>query len=219
MGRYDIVQPNRTYNCWDTIEQQIKQSGSDIFATKEDLEQVKEMLLDDVYPVGMILCASVAPKIGTWEDITASFKGRYLRLDDVGTLTAESLPKPTITLDDAGTHTHTADVASEGGHTHTGSTASAGAHTHTVNGSRSTGYYIPNGSYYGKDETSVQTTSSNGAHTHTMNLDVAGTHTHTVTNSEEGLHNHNLTFSGDVYQEGASVQPLGYGIKIYRRTA
>ena len=50
------------------------------------------------------------------------------------------------------------------------STASAGAHTHTVNGSRTTGYYVPNGSYYGKDETSVQTTSSNGSHTHTINV-------------------------------------------------
>ena len=194
-SKYEIVQPNRTYNDWDTIEQQIKQSGSDIFATKEDLEQVKEMLLNDTYPVGMILCASVAPKIGTWNDITSSFEGRYLRLGANGTLTAESLPKPNIS------------IQSDGGHTHSGSTNSAGAHTHTVSGSRTTSYYVPNGSYYGKDETSNQTTSSNGSHSHTITLDVSGTHTH------------NINFEGDIYQEGASVQPLGYGIKIWQRVS
>lgn len=48
------------------------------------------------------------------------------------------------------------------------STNSTGSHTHTVSGSRTTGYYVPSGSYYGKDETTTQTTSSAGSHTHTV---------------------------------------------------
>lgn len=82
----------------------------------------------------------------------------------------------------------------------TGSTSSAGAHTHTVNGSRTTGYYVPNGSYYGKDETSVQTTSSNGAHTHTVTVKYG---------------------TSDVYgaSVGNVVRPTSIAVCMWQRTA
>lgn len=75
---------------------------------------------------------------------------------------------------------------------------SNGEHTHTVKGSRSTGYYIPSGSYYGKDETSVQTTSSNGAHTHTVSYG-----------------------SSSVYgtSSGTTVRPTSIAVKMWERTA
>lgn len=74
---------------------------------------------------------------------------------------------------------------------------SAGEHTHTVNGSRSTGYYIPNGSYYGKDETTVQTTSANGSHTHNI------------------WHNESNVYKRD----DEMVIPTSFSVKVWQRTA
>ena len=72
-----------------------------------------------------------------------------------------------------------------------------------------------------------------GAHTHTltamkqsslMNKLVGSTgamgSNGTITTSESGAHTHTLTAAaGGVYQDGAAVQPLGFGIRIFQRTA
>ena len=197
-------------------------SGSTYGALKNGINginEVKKIIFDDIYPVGMIIVANIAPLVGTWEDITSSYAGRYLRIGEAGELTAEALPKPTITIDDNGEHTHTSTVSADGSHSHTASTNSTGSHTHTVSGSRTTGYYVPSGSYYGKDETSTQTTSSAGSHSHTVTIDINGTHIHTIENTTDGLHTHNVNFDGDVYVEGGAIQPLGYGVKVWKRTA
>ena len=75
---------------------------------------------------------------------------------------------------------------------------SAGAHTHTVSGSRTTGYYVPSGSYYGKDETVTQTTSSSGSHTHSVSY---GTSSVYGTSSD------------------TTVRPTSYAVMFWKRTA
>ena len=136
-------------------------------------------IVDTIYPVGSIFvqypedsAPSIRFKNTTWKNISASYLDRYLRIGSTsGELYEEMLPKPSITI------------------------ASNGSHTHTVSGSRTTGYYIPQGSYYGKDETTTQTTSSAGSHTHTASV------------------------ATGVYQDNAPVQPLGVSVVIWQRTA
>ena len=133
-------------------------------------------IVDKLYPIGYVLVANQAPGLGTWTDITDSYTNRYLRLGSYGELSDEKLPVPDLTV----------------------TINSAGAHTHKVQGSRTTSFYVPNGSFYGKDETATVTSSSAGEHTHTATIGAT---------------------AGGVYQDGAAVQPLGFGIRIFQRTA
>lgn len=133
--------------------------------------------IDAIYPVGSLyLSIGNDPNTlfadTTWEQLV----GGALFATNIGggkLIEGKLPPLPTITCD------------------------SAGAHTHTVSGSRSTGYYVPSGSYYGKDETATQTTSSSGAHTHTVSYGTSEVYGQT---------------SGDVI-------PTSIGIKVYKRTA
>ena len=147
-------------------------------------EQLKTLVLDSIMPVGFLYISLDGnhPTFGTWEDVSQTYNYRsfwvYAEVA-AGTQLAGALPAlPTAA----------------------GSTSSAGAHTHTVSGSRTTGYYVPNGSYYGKDETSTQTTSSAGAHTHTINITWAG--------------------GSDIYGKTTDVvRPTCVTVHVFKRTA
>lgn len=132
-------------------------------------------------PIGIIVPfgGSVAPKSWLLCDGSAVSRTTYAELFEViGTTYGEGDGSTTFNIpnlknkfpEGSGTYVLGTYLSSALPSLPSFSTASAGAHTHTVNGSRTTGYYVPNGSYYGKDETSVQTTSSNGSHTHTINV-------------------------------------------------
>ena len=156
-------------------------------------------LLNVLYPVGSLYfnknyeTIDVLKNYGqTWEEITDTYKGQYLVIGD--DVTTEELPLPDL-------HTEP-----DGYHEHSGTTSTNGAHTHTVNGSKTTGYYIPQGSYYGKDETTTQTTSSNGDHTHTFTTNASGSHTHTITAEEDSI-----------YKENGHIKPLGLGLRVWKR--
>lgn len=226
-SKYDIYPPNRTYNDWDTIEQQIKQSGSDIFATKEDLEALKQILLNDTYPIGMILCASVHPNIGTWSDITSSFEGRYLRLGKNGELTAEGLPDPEIGCVKSGDHTHTVTVSSNGKHTHTRGTMDITGKVTAILMDDGQSFSWSGALYNAGAPRSRSWSSTSGdamrslgfqaSKNWTGNTSEASDHTHTVTIDNNGEHYHNLVVQSEIYQGHTHVEPLGYGIKIWRR--
>lgn len=166
---------------------------------KPFIENFTSNLLNVLYPINSLYfnktCQPVDVLISygqTWEEITDTYDGQYFVIGN--DVTTEELPIPDL------------QIEADGDHQHNGTTSTNGAHTHTVNGSKSTGYYIPQGSYYGKDETSTQTTSSNGDHTHTFSTNTSGTHTHTITAKQ-----------GSVYKENGHIKPLGLGLRVWKR--
>lgn len=148
-------------------------------------EQLKTLVLDTIMPVGFLYISLDGnhPTFGTWEDVSQTYNYRSFWVHaEVAAGTQLSGALPTLP-------------------TGAGTTSSAGAHTHTVSGSRTTSYFVPTGSYYGKDETTTQTTSSAGAHTHTVNITWSG--------------------GSDIYGKttDGTVRPTCVTVHIFKRTA
>lgn len=194
--RYIIYKPNNSTTCSLIEDGKINLKNEVV----PYIHQYFKLNLNAMYPVNALYFNNNVEMINllqtsydqTWEEITDTYKGQYLVIGD--DVTTEELPLPDL-------HTEP-----DGYHEHSGTTSTNGAHTHTVNGSKSTGYYIPQGSYYGKDETTTQTTSSNGDHTHTFTTNASGSHTHTITAEEDS-----------VYKENGHIKPLGLGLRVWKR--
>ena len=163
-------------------------------------------IVDKLYPIGYVLVANQAPGLGTWTDITDSYSNRYLRLGSYGELSDEALPVPDLTIDNAGNHTHERGTMEI--------TGNAGAFVCDASS-----YISGTGAFYVSG--TPRTRSWSGASGNEIrSFGFKASNSWTGATSENGEHTHTISATaGGVYQDGAAVQPLGFGIRIFQRTA
>ena len=163
-------------------------------------------IVDKLYPIGTVVVMNQAPGLGTWTDITDSYTNRYLRLGSYGELSDEALPVPDLTIDNAGNHTH-----------ERGTMEIAGTFGALVCDASS--YISGSGAFYVNSP--PRTRSWSGASGNEIrDFGFKASRNWTGATSETGEHTHTLSAAaGGVYQDGAAVQPLGFGIRIFQRTA
>lgn len=169
--------------------------GDKLISGQIDINEFVKLSFDAVYPVGAYYFGNTKPSLGTWEEVDGDRAVWIKKGTADGTTLSQALPKPTITLNNQGEHTH--------------NTNNAGDHTHdsgiTWQGSGGLDGWVVwwNGSQQGGGALG---TSSNGDHIHTTTSN--GNHTHTATVETSGA-----------YGIGTKVQPDALVMRVWKRTA